>query len=59
MNLGTQQALEELKEYLTSTPILVAPRPGEIIQLYNSAITHVINTSLVVERRNEANIQPT
>jgi dsDNA-binding SOS-regulon protein len=54
---GAQEACEELKEYLTKPPILVAPRPGETLQLYISATTNVVSTVLVVEREEPRSIQ--
>jgi hypothetical protein len=44
------QALEGLKHHLQSHPILTAPSSGENLFLYIAATTHVINTTVVVER---------
>jgi hypothetical protein len=41
-------ALQELKEYLASPPILVAPKPGESLLLYVAATSQVVSTVLVV-----------
>ena len=47
------QAFRELKEYLTSPPILVAPREEEDLLLYISATPQVVSTVLVAEREEE------
>jgi phenylalanine-4-hydroxylase len=46
-------ALEDLKEHLQSPPILTAPMPGEEMLLYIVATTHVVSTTIVVERKEE------
>jgi hypothetical protein len=43
-------AFQEMKQYLTSLPILVAPDPGETLFLYLAATTEVISMVLVTER---------
>jgi hypothetical protein len=43
------QALQDLKHYLQSPPILMAPQPGENVLLYITATTHVISTAILVE----------
>ncbi|WVZ63946.1 hypothetical protein U9M48_013536 [Paspalum notatum var. saurae] len=51
-----QKALDSLKKFLTSTPVLKSPNhatadsPAEDLLLYISCMTHVISTALVVER---------
>jgi hypothetical protein len=45
-----QQALHSLKAFLTSAPVLVAPKQREPLLLYLAATTHVISAALVVER---------
>jgi hypothetical protein len=47
------QALEDLKHHLQSPPILTAPLPGENLLLYITATTHVISTTIMVERPKE------
>ena len=49
----TDQAFRELKEYLTSPPILVAPREEEDLLLYISATPQVVSAVLVAEREEE------
>jgi dsDNA-binding SOS-regulon protein len=45
-----QQALDNLKTLLTSTPVLVAPERREPLLLYLAATTHVVSAAVVVER---------
>jgi ribonuclease HI len=53
------EALEELKKFLTTPPVLKPPRratpgqPAEDLLLYISCTTHVVSTALVVERVKE------
>jgi hypothetical protein len=44
------QALEELKTFLTTPPIMVPPAPKETLLLYISASTQVVSVVLVAER---------
>ena len=46
-------AFEDLKQHLQSPLILTAPMPGEELLLYIAATTHVVSTSIVVEREEE------
>jgi hypothetical protein len=54
-----QEALEALKKFLTTPPVLKPPRratpnqPVEDLLLYISCTTHVVSTALVVERVEE------
>ena len=45
-----QQALDKLKEFLTSLPVLVPPMPEEPLLLYIAATSHVVSTTIVIER---------
>jgi hypothetical protein len=45
-----EQAFQEMKQYLTSLSVLVAPDPGETLFLYLVAMTEVISMVLVAER---------
>jgi hypothetical protein len=45
-----QEAFEDLKKYLTTPPTLVGPEPHENLQLYISATSNVVSTTIVVER---------
>ena len=42
-----EAALQDLKRYLSSTPILVAPKPQEPLLLYLAAMNQVISAALV------------
>jgi hypothetical protein len=44
-----QEAFEELKKYLTTTPTLVAPEPHENLHLYISVISNVVSTAIIIE----------
>jgi hypothetical protein len=43
-------AFAELKQFLTSPPILMVPKEGETLLLYIAATNQVVSTSIVVER---------
>lgn len=45
-----EEAFQDLKKYLASPPILVAPCPREPLRLYISAISQVFSGALVIER---------
>jgi hypothetical protein len=44
------QALDQLKEFLSKPPVLTARRKSEQLLLYLAATTHVVNTAIFVER---------
>ena len=48
--LEAKAALQELKKYLSSMPILVAPKPQEPLLLYLAATNQVVNAALVAQR---------
>jgi dsDNA-binding SOS-regulon protein len=48
--LEADQALAQLKDFLSKTPVLMAPRKREQLLLYLAATTHVVSTAIVVER---------
>ena len=52
-----QQAFEELGRFLTNPPVLVPPAPEEPLLLYIAATSHVVSTTLVVERQEEGHTQ--
>src|SRR5437868_2466149 len=54
-----QQALDELKKFLTNPPVLVPPMPEEPLLLYIAATSHVVSTTIIVERQEEGHIQKT
>ena len=45
-----EAALQDLKKYLSSTPVLVAPKPQELLLLYLAATNQVVSTALVAQR---------
>jgi hypothetical protein len=45
-----ERAFQEMKQYLTSLPVLVASDPGETLFLYLAATAEVISMVLVTER---------
>jgi ribonuclease HI len=45
-----QVVFEDLKKYLTTPPTLVAPEPYENLQLYISATSNVISTTIIIDR---------
>ena len=45
-----EAALQDLKKYLSSTPILVAPKPQELLLLYLAATNQVVSAALVAQR---------
>jgi hypothetical protein len=59
-----QEALEALKKFLTTPPVLKLPRratpnqTAEDLLLYISCTTHVVSTTLVVERAEEGHTYP-
>src|SRR4051812_1848338 len=44
-------ALKQLKEILSSAPILAAPEPGEPLLIYMAATNRVVSIVVVVERK--------
>jgi hypothetical protein len=48
------QALAQLKDFLSKPPILTAPHKGEQLLLYLVATTHVVSTAIVIERQKMA-----
>ena len=45
--LEAEAALQDLKKYLSSTPILVVPKPQEPLLLYLAATNQVVSAALV------------
>jgi hypothetical protein len=41
----------ELKQFLTSSPVLTVPKEGETLLLYIVATNRVVSTAIVVERK--------
>jgi dsDNA-binding SOS-regulon protein len=52
------QALAQLKDFLSKPPVLTTPRKGEQLLLYLAATTHVVSTAIVVERQEDGHAYP-
>jgi hypothetical protein len=52
------QALAQLKDFLSKPPVLTAPRKGEQLLLYLAATTHVVGTTIIVERQEDGHAHP-
>jgi hypothetical protein len=52
------QALAQLKDFLSKPPVLTAPRKGKQVLLYLAATTHVVSTTIVVERQEDGHAYP-
>jgi hypothetical protein len=52
------QALAQLKDFLSKPPVLTAPRTKEQLLLYLAATSHVISTAIVVEWQEDGNAYP-
>jgi dsDNA-binding SOS-regulon protein len=52
------QALAQLKDFLSKPPVLTAPRKSEQLLLYLAATTHVVSTAIAVERHEDSHAYP-
>jgi hypothetical protein len=52
------QALAQLKDFLSKPPVLTTPRKKEQLLLYLAATTHVVSSSIVVERQEDSHAYP-
>jgi hypothetical protein len=52
------QALAQLKDFLSKPPVLTAPRKDEQLLIYLAATTHVVSTAIVVERQEDGHAYP-
>jgi hypothetical protein len=52
------QALAQLKDFLSKPLVLTAPRKGEQLLLYLAVTTHVVSTAIVVERQEDGHAYP-
>jgi dsDNA-binding SOS-regulon protein len=52
------QALAQLKDFLSKPPVRTAPRKKEQLPLYLAANTHVVSTAIVVERQEDGHTSP-
>jgi len=55
-NDDASKAFQELKDFLTSPPVLTAPEDGEVLLLYIAATTNMVSTVLVVERNEPGHV---
>jgi hypothetical protein len=52
------QALAQLKDFLSKPSVLTAPRKKEQLLLYLAATTHVVSTAIIVERQEDGHAYP-
>jgi hypothetical protein len=52
------QALTQLKDFLSMPPVLTDPREKEQLLLYLAATTHVVSYAIVVERQEDGRAYP-
>jgi hypothetical protein len=52
------QALAQLKDFLSKPPVLMTPRKKEQLLLYLAATIHVVSTAIVVERQEDGHAYP-
>jgi dsDNA-binding SOS-regulon protein len=52
------QALAQLKDFLSKPPVLTAPRKQEQLLLYLAATTHVVSIAIIVERHEDDHTYP-
>jgi hypothetical protein len=52
------QALAQLKDFLSKPPVLTTPRKKERLLLYLAATTHVVSSAIVVERQEDSHTYP-
>jgi hypothetical protein len=52
------QALAQLKDFLSKPPVLAAPHKGEQLLLYLAATTHVVSTAIIVGRQEDGHAYP-
>jgi hypothetical protein len=52
------QALAQLKDFLSKPLVLTAPRKGEQLLLYLTATTHVVSTAIIAERQEDGHAYP-
>jgi hypothetical protein len=56
--IEVDQALAQLKDFLSKPPVLTAPCKKEQLLLYLTATTHVASTTIVVERQEDDHAYP-
>jgi dsDNA-binding SOS-regulon protein len=50
--------LAQLKDFLSKPPVFTAPHKKEQLLLYLAATTHVVSTTIVVERMEDSHAYP-
>jgi ribonuclease HI len=55
---AADQALAQLKDFISKPPVLTAPRKKEQLLLYLAATTHVVSSAIVVERQEYGHAYP-
>jgi hypothetical protein len=53
-----EQALAQLKDFLSKPPVLTAPPKGEQLLLHLATTTHVVSTATIVERQEDGDAYP-
>jgi hypothetical protein len=54
----TDQALAQLKDFLSKPPVLTAPRKKEQLLFYLAATTHVVSAAIIVKRQEDSHAYP-
>jgi hypothetical protein len=52
------QALEQLKDFLSKPPVLTAPCKKEQLLLYLAVTAHVVSTAIITERQEDGHAYP-
>jgi hypothetical protein len=52
------QAVAQLKDFLSKPPVLTTPRKAEQLLLYLAATTHVVSTAIIIERQEGGHTYP-
>jgi hypothetical protein len=52
------QALDQLKDFLSKPPIFTAPHKNDQLLLYLTATTHVVSTAIVIKRQEDSHAYP-
>jgi hypothetical protein len=58
MDPEADQALAQLKDFLSKPPVLTAPRKQEQLLLCLAATTHMVSTAIVIERQEDGHAYP-
>jgi hypothetical protein len=53
-----EEALAQLKDFLSKPPVLTTPRKKEQLLLYLAATTHVVSTAILIERQEDGHTHP-